>query len=213
MPLRPRLPGIDLLPEGLSAKPNGIAQVIPAGLEPKEIPLSAPENSPCYPSGKAPGSTSHDIDVGSSGARIRPARPFEEYTESVRLLSSQVGAEDQSELAQAWVAGLNNQVISAAVRTSMLSWDKVKIPKTVAFVRQALGNQASEYAAPPRTESEKVAAALSDLTEMMKGAPTVYQALSGLSGSIRRVSPKTPSRRITNQFNNALDPCSSTTGG
>ncbi|KZN86626.1 hypothetical protein EN45_051600 [Penicillium chrysogenum] len=75
-------------------------------------------------------------------------RSFEEYAESVRLLSSQVGPENQSELAQAWVAGLNNQFISAA----------------------ALGNQASDYATPPRTESEKVAAALTDLTEMMKGA-------------------------------------------
>ncbi|CAP86468.1 Pc20g11390 [Penicillium rubens Wisconsin 54-1255] len=58
-------------------------------------------------------------------------RSFEEYAESVRLLSSQVGPENQSELAQAWVA---------------------------------------DYATPPRTESEKVAAALTDLTEMMKGA-------------------------------------------
>ncbi|OQE25050.1 hypothetical protein PENFLA_c009G10827 [Penicillium flavigenum] len=77
-------------------------------------------------------------------------RPLEEYAESVRLLSSQVGAENRSELAQAWGAGLNNQFISAAVRTSMLSWDEVKTPKTVAFVRQALGNQASDYASPPR---------------------------------------------------------------
>lgn len=52
----------------------------------------------------------------------------------------------------------------------MLAWDEITIPKTVAFIRQALGNQASDYATPPRTESEKVAAALSDLTEMMKGA-------------------------------------------
>ena len=62
-------------------------------------------------------------------------RSFEEYAESVRLLSSQVGPENQSELAQAWVAGLNNQFISAAVRTTMLAWDEITIPETVAFVR------------------------------------------------------------------------------
>lgn len=62
-------------------------------------------------------------------------RSFEEYAESVRLLSSQVGPENQSELAQAWVAGLNNQFISAAVRTTILAWDEITIPETVAFVR------------------------------------------------------------------------------
>ncbi|KAJ5823181.1 hypothetical protein N7447_005521 [Penicillium robsamsonii] len=68
------------------------------------------------------------------------SRSFEGYSNTARALSAQMGENNQAEVAQAWIYGLDDQSVIPAIRVMMATWKEVTVPETITLICQTLGN-------------------------------------------------------------------------